>query len=58
MESSGKSFRQCVPPCKSYLTPKDSYELCVIWFGVEHTHSALGGAGFAHCDKLRVRKLH
>lgn len=51
------SFSHCVSPCRRFLTPEDSPELCVICLGLEHTHAAFEGAGCTHCDEFIVRKL-
>lgn len=50
-------FRRC-SPCNIFITPDDTHNLCVICLGVEHTRSALKGAGCAHCDHFTVKKVH
>lgn len=43
-------------PC--FMTPEYIHEFCVICLGAEHSRSALEGAGYTHCDKFSVIKLH
>lgn len=50
-------FRKCLPPCPRFLTPEDTYDLCVMCLGEECARSVLEGSEYTHCDKLSIRKL-
>lgn len=57
-KTSSKYFRKCMSLSPCFITPKNTQSLCIVCLGVEHTCSALEGAGWVHCDKFTVRKLH
>ena len=57
MASTSKAFRQCMHPCRRYLTPDDTHSLCVSCLGEEHTRNVLEGAFCVHCERFSMKKL-
>ncbi len=37
-------YRQCVPPCKRYMSAGDTHSLCVVCLGARHAELGLEGA--------------
>ncbi len=57
MASTSKAFKRCVDPCPRYLTPDDTHNLGIFFWGEEHARDVLELAICVHCELFSMKKL-